>query len=247
MTTNTPASTSKGSGGEPYLGQLQISQSDTPGYQYKALPEGEYIRLIELLAGAFTDEIRCELFVVKLSQAPPFEAISYVWGDPNDRKDITCSAQRLRITTNLFGALQRFRNQTRSRILWADAICINQGDLNERARQVRIMGNIYSQATTVLIWLGEDNDNDAELAFQLIRDINAHFGSEYRKINEEVREKALGRGFYRELISHLSSPPDGSPLLDFSLWLQCKNLLDFSWFSRVWVCRLCHPIYSIFY
>jgi hypothetical protein len=44
----------------------------------------------------------------------------------------------------------------RRRFIWADAICINQSDLQERSQQVRLMGNIYRNAERVLIWLGPD-------------------------------------------------------------------------------------------
>lgn len=39
-------------------------------------------------------------------------------------------------------------------MLWADAICIDQGNLDERKRQVGLMDYIYTRASTVLIWLG---------------------------------------------------------------------------------------------
>ena len=37
-----------------------------------------------------------------------------------------------------------------------DAICINQKDLDERATQANLMGQIYSTAAEVLVWLGND-------------------------------------------------------------------------------------------
>jgi hypothetical protein len=39
-------------------------------------------------------------------------------------------------------------------LLWVDAICINQDDLEERNRQVSLMAFIYSRAQAVLVWLG---------------------------------------------------------------------------------------------
>ncbi|KAK1756698.1 heterokaryon incompatibility protein-domain-containing protein [Echria macrotheca] len=38
--------------------------------------------------------------------------------------------------------------------LWADAICINQDDDDEKSRQIPIMSNIYATAVTVLVWIG---------------------------------------------------------------------------------------------
>jgi hypothetical protein len=40
-------------------------------------------------------------------------------------------------------------------LLWIDGVCINQTDILERNRQVQLMGEIYSRASCVLIWLGD--------------------------------------------------------------------------------------------
>ncbi|KAM5347169.1 hypothetical protein ACJ41O_010174 [Fusarium nematophilum] len=45
--------------------------------------------------------------------------------------------------------------------LWADAICINQRDLDERSRQVKRMGDIFGLAFIVSIWLGNCHDDAA--------------------------------------------------------------------------------------
>lgn len=38
--------------------------------------------------------------------------------------------------------------------IWADAVCINQNDVDERSSQVGIMSDIYSSAKGCQIWLG---------------------------------------------------------------------------------------------
>jgi hypothetical protein len=40
-------------------------------------------------------------------------------------------------------------------LLWADAICINQDDIDERNQQVKQMGLVYQQANHTMIYLGE--------------------------------------------------------------------------------------------
>lgn len=60
----------------------------------------------------------------------------------------------LAIGVNLFEALRNFQLLNRDRILWADAICIDQGNPKERGHQVRQMGDIYRRADRVLFWLG---------------------------------------------------------------------------------------------
>jgi len=76
-----------------------------------------------------------------------YEAVSYVWGDATKWKIIVCDGLNVSITQNLFEALQRFRTPDTMRTLWADAVCINQGDTSKRTSQVRVMGVIYRRAT----------------------------------------------------------------------------------------------------
>ena len=49
----------------------------------------------------------------------------------------------------------------KSRVVWIDAICINQTDIEERSQQVEMMGLIYSKAVRNLIWLGEEDCDTA--------------------------------------------------------------------------------------
>ena len=65
-----------------------------------------------------------------------------------------CSTVSIPATANLAQALPYLQLETEERVLWIDAICINQGDLAERGQQVGRMADIYKMATRVLIWLG---------------------------------------------------------------------------------------------
>lgn len=85
-----------------------------------------------------------------------FEAISYCWGEPVFSRSIAfAEGGEISITGSLHSALQAFRYPDRSRSLWADAICINQDNLAERSSQVELMGDIFTKASRVLVWLGE--------------------------------------------------------------------------------------------
>jgi hypothetical protein len=42
-------------------------------------------------------------------------------------------------------------------LFWIDALCINQMDATEKARQINLMGDIYANAVFVLVWLGKDD------------------------------------------------------------------------------------------
>jgi hypothetical protein len=53
------------------------------------------------------------------------------------------------------------------RVLWVDAVCINQNDFQERNHQVMQMGQIYSKAERVVVWLGESNE-DSKIAIDFL-------------------------------------------------------------------------------
>jgi hypothetical protein len=62
------------------------------------------------------------------------------------------------ITTNLESALRRLRLVQDPRIIWADALCINQQDVDERSTRVALIGRIYEDCREVQIWLGEEDN-----------------------------------------------------------------------------------------
>ncbi|RBA15907.1 hypothetical protein FPRO05_12128 [Fusarium proliferatum] len=120
------------------------------------------IRLLRLFAGSGTGSVKCELYTTSLDCPDEYEALSYVWGNPKDCRSITIDGKEKDITKNLESALRHLRHRNRPRTVWADALCINQDDLQEKTLQVRQMGNIYSKASQVLVWLGpEDNKTSA--------------------------------------------------------------------------------------
>lgn len=105
-----------------------------------------------------SDIVRCTLKTVSLDDNPSYEALSYVWGDANERAWIVVDETWTTVTVNLQRALRRLRNANEERVLWADALCINQCDIAERGQQVGIMGDIYSACSTCMVWLGEEED-----------------------------------------------------------------------------------------
>ena len=59
----------------------------------------------------------------------------------------------------MFDFLLEIRRSSATRTIWVDALCISQEDLNEKASQVAIIGDIFAKAKTVLVWLGQDREN----------------------------------------------------------------------------------------
>lgn len=105
-------------------------------YQYKPIPHGDMIRLFDLDPGTDHDPLIGSLQSVPVDQTPPYEAILYVWGDPTNTVALVCDGVKLSITYNLSDALRRVHHTTSTRLLWADAICIDQNNVQERSAQL---------------------------------------------------------------------------------------------------------------
>ena len=91
-----------------------------------------------------------------LDQNPEFEALSYVWGvcKEEDLVPVEVSGHEFRVTLNLKDALKYIRKEEEAICMWADAICINQQDEEEKSIQVRMMRDIYKTAKIVTVFLG---------------------------------------------------------------------------------------------
>jgi hypothetical protein len=101
-----------------------------------------------------------------MANCPPYEAMSYTWGDDNATETILVNDGQFALRPNLFSALKSLRNVDSPRLIWIDAICINQEDESERNHQVWQMNNIYSHAAVVNVWLGSATaSSDAGIDF----------------------------------------------------------------------------------
>jgi hypothetical protein len=119
--------------------------------------EFEFRLMILLPSSDFGSRIECCLEHAVIESCKPYEALSYVWGDPVFNKQIILDGQELMITSNLETALRGLRLPATERTLWCDAICINQRDLAERREQVGHMRRIYSNCASDIVWLGTEN------------------------------------------------------------------------------------------
>ena len=180
-------------------------------YRYPELTSPTNIRLLSLLPREVDpNNIRCELFEYSLLDVDRlshrYEAISYVWGCKENLQAIIIDNLSFNITRNLFTALQHIRDDKLPRIIWVDAVCINQKEDAEKERQIALMAEIYANSSGVVIWLG-DAENDGDRALEAVRLIG---------------ENSTGLSTAKLSTAELSH--QGIP-----------QLLERPWFQRMWV------------
>jgi hypothetical protein len=144
-------------------------------FLYQPLP-ARSIRVIKLLPSSRrTDALKCGIRHLHLDYvaAQPYEALSYVWGESTRQWALDCDGKELLVTKNCHEALVNLRLRLSPRILWIDAICINQAAtdeaVTERNGQVAMMGEIYLKASRVLVWLGPPADPLVSILFRYLR------------------------------------------------------------------------------
>jgi Heterokaryon incompatibility protein (HET) len=94
-----------------------------------------------------------------------YDAVSYVWGTPVFSHTVHSRhrAANLKITPSVDSFLRQLRKTRGPRLLWVDAICLNQKNDGEKSEQIPLMGEIYSQARKVRIWVGEGDENSQKV------------------------------------------------------------------------------------
>jgi hypothetical protein len=198
-------------------------------YSYSALlPGQDSIRLLRLLPHNDNHaQIQCQLIDIRLGdllgRPSPYEALSYVWGDSRDTRNISMHGYNLPVTRQLYEALSGLRYHCSERILWVDAVCIDQEQRknskkeqeseqeqeSEKEQQIRLMPKIYSQANSVIVWLGEEAD-DSDQALEVIVEAG------------------------RDRTTSLPTNP--------AVQQAVIKLLQRSWFRRIWV--IIHFVYT---
>ncbi|KAK8108208.1 uncharacterized protein PG998_010221 [Apiospora kogelbergensis] len=126
-------------------------------FSYEPLiPHVDCIRLLTIEPAELDAQpLVCGLSVVEFGDKPTYEALSYRWGDSDTSQlPLTVDDQECNVGKNLWDALHYLRQKTAKRSIWIDALCINQKDILERNRQLRIMHHIYFRASVVIVWLG---------------------------------------------------------------------------------------------
>jgi len=219
---------------------------------YRPLAPGS-TRVFELEAGEFSDPIVGRL-VPQAIDGEPYEAVSYVWGDPRKRRSIIIDGAAVSITANLHGALTAFRHRPASggsdgsdpnagpaqrqvRRLWADAVCINQEDLSERSSQVELMGRIFAGALCVLAWLGwEEGEAGRQHTLDAIRFIHSFMEDPEAGLRDArvllLHHEVTGP---TERLTHLSEEDRRRFEEQARDWEAIKVFFEVEYFHRAWI------------
>jgi len=153
-----------------------------------------------------------------------FYALSYVWGDPAAVCDVEINGTATKIGANLYAALQTIRRNTKFRVIWVDALCINQSDNAEKSWQVRQMAAIYSRARATISWLGPSSE-DSDLALKTLVTLG-----EIPPVINRVVENAQNPQDLDRVQPHLISV-----VRDEYHWNAIQNLSTRPYWSRIWI------------
>jgi hypothetical protein len=141
-----------------------VDQVSTSPIYTRCLQPGEF-RLVHLdapLNGDVDSPVHAELKTYTHDDCPEYETVSYTWGGEED-DSIPCKPifigpywDVLLQTKNCWDMLKLMRPSSGQRVVWVDAISINQSNQTERADQVAKMGRIYEDSMRVFVFLGSD-------------------------------------------------------------------------------------------
>ena len=137
----------------------------------------------------------------------------------------------MRTTSNLHAALQRLRLFDSHHLVWADAVCINQADIEERSTQIRLMRSIYSRAHETVDFLGEAGE-EAMLAIEL--------GQKILDLAYSLPKAGQDTTTFGPLTTIVKITPDNYesyrlPPSQGKEWIALRMLFTVPWFRRVWI------------
>ncbi len=215
-------------------GKSISTTSELPIYKYQTLKSDNTIRLLELAPAVDPDNdsdlharlIEHEVF----QQSPTYEPLSYVWGAALLTENLIidgCSV--IKITPSLAEALRHFRHRggagdAEPRLVWADAVCINQENKEEKSKQVLKMDIIYRQGAATLAWLGRGFE-DNHVAFDGLRTVAGRAW----EIGVYSWSLKWGRQMSDAQLKVAVEIVDSLPVASL------KSFFGLAWFSRMWI------------
>jgi hypothetical protein len=161
-----------------------------------------------LQPGEAGDPLDISLTTVHMADAPPYIAVSYVWGANCTLTTILVDDFAMAVKPNLHDALEAVRRPDTKTFVWADAMCINQSDKNEINHQISMMTQIYENAESVAVYLGKPTEK-TEDAMEFLRHL---FSRKFGTIEPPWSYRTL-----------------------FETEDTLRDIFNRPWFTRVWV------------
>jgi Heterokaryon incompatibility protein (HET) len=202
----------------------------SPAYPYQPLLPTNGIRLLIIRPDTDPDsDIRCNLIFEPDYTKRRYAALSYVWGNSNDpERHIILDGASYPVTPSLHTALKHFRHHLRRRIIWADAICINQSDDAEKNTQVSQMKQIYQSSACILMWVGEAGI-DGPLAIKWFREVNTSRGN--RSIDTSANHS--NPNITKLQVDRIANACSSDTIRNH--WRDIRKFLRRPYWNRVWI------------
>jgi hypothetical protein len=198
---------------------IRDKRSDKFPYKYRPLAHERQIRLLELSMGEIRD-IKCELLHVDVDKAGDYAAISYTWGESTRNHGIVVDGAWLVTTASAYDVVFKSAPMHGTRRIWIDFVCINQADDLEKAKQVRLMRDVYSSATEVITYLGEVGDDVADYTEYFLRDF-------YESRQRHTRMSRASRIVIEQKMQYLG--------LQHPRWFIVTSLINHAYWTRIWI------------
>ncbi|KAI1339882.1 heterokaryon incompatibility protein-domain-containing protein [Xylariaceae sp. FL0016] len=129
------------------------------------------------MPAAPANSVHCILQLANLKSGLKYTAVSRGW-EPSDTVDeskiVLVNGAPVPVTAGVFRVLEQFQEEDESTTVWIDALCVNHADAAEKSAQISQKPQIFSSATTTLIWLGETDENSDEAMDVLSQLANEH-------------------------------------------------------------------------
>ena len=148
-----------------------------------------------------------------------YEAVSYCWDSSSSKSPMVLDGVDCNAPSAAVEVLRRFRRRDSSRVLWVDALCINQDDVEERENQVMMMGDIYRYATGTVVWLGHE-DEESESAVRVCQTISKDIA--------DIVDVQWDNDKRHEILTRAEMPSDTEIA-------SLESIFKRPWFSRLWV------------
>ncbi|KAI7783842.1 hypothetical protein LA080_011315 [Diaporthe eres] len=197
------------------------------------IPGEKSIRLATIYPGVGDDDVLVDLHIESFTiHSPPrYEALSYVWGSTEPPEFVWVGSPgraTLQVTTNLRTALQHIRYPDQERVMWVDALCINQSDDVEKGAEVARMGELFACAAHVVVWLGPEADG-SDMAMERLDHIGSQVDVDWGGMHRITPSARL------EPVDGSIADPNSDLPMDAEQSAAVVSLLNRGWFDRLWI------------